>query len=90
MEFRVERVAVVSSRHLTRETWDSGCGDFDIGAATFGSEYGFFCRVQPPDEVPLAPDDLRLVLAFFARHRIEWIRFDEAAPLVRELRIYAD
>jgi hypothetical protein len=87
VQFRVEQVAVISSRHITKDSWDTGCGNFDLGASTFGCEHGFFCRVQPPEEVPLAPADLREVLAFFADHPFHWLRFDEAGPVVPGLRL---
>ena len=88
MEFQVEQVVVVSFRHLTGETWESGCGNFDLGAATFGSEHGFFCRVQDPLEVSLAPTDLRHVLAFLVLRPFHWVRFDEAGPVIPGLPTY--
>ena len=88
MEYRVEQVVVVSHRHLTLHTWESGCGNFEIGASTFGNEHGFFCRVQDPTELPFAPADLRHVLSHFRAHRFAWVRFDEAGPLMPGLRVY--
>jgi hypothetical protein len=87
VDWRVERVAVISARHLSRETWESGCGNFDLGAATFGNEHGFFCRVQPPEEVPHAASDLRAVLQFFAGQPVEWLRFAEDGALVAGLGV---
>jgi hypothetical protein len=89
VEFRVEQVAVVSFRHLTEQTWEAGCGNFDLGASTFGNEHGFFCRVQPPAEVPLAPEDLQGVLAFLSDHPLEWVRFDETGPILPGLELRA-
>ena len=82
MEFRVEQVVVISFRHLTGHTWEAGCGNFDLGASTFGNEHGFFCRIQPAAEVPHAPQDLQQVLAFFAGRGFQWLRFDEAGAVV--------
>ena len=89
MELRVEQVVVISFRHLTRDTWEGGCGNFDLGAATFGNEHGFFCLIQPPEELPLAPADLRQALAVFAGRPFQWLRFDETGPIVPGLELRA-
>jgi hypothetical protein len=87
LDLHVERVAVIAARHLTRETWESGCGNFDLGASTFGNEHGFFCRVQPRQEVPHAPADLRAVLQFFVGEPVEWLRFAEDGPQLTGLAL---
>jgi hypothetical protein len=89
VELRIEQVVVVSFRHLTRDTWEGGCGNFDLGAATFGNEHGFFCLIQPREELQHAPEDLRQVLAFFAALPFKWLRFDEAGPIVPGLDLRA-
>ncbi len=89
MEHRFEKVLVLCARHLEQKTYESGCGNFDLGLPIAGWEFGFFCRVQGPSEVPYAPLDIKQCLAYALRYDVDWIRFDEAAAVTPGLRVFA-
>lgn len=83
-------VPVLSTMHLRQGTYDYLNGSLEHGYVVADYSEGMFLFVPEPDDVSVAPADLRALFAWARRYKYEWVRLDSIGVERDDLPTYPE